>query len=78
MCVSVVLQDDPQLEGYNVGERTFQFLYQILHQAKYYATNHLMLTMGDDFNYENAREWFKNLDKLIYYTNKFYVSIFLF
>ena len=28
-----------------------------------------MMTMGDDFNYENANLWFKNLDKLIKYVN---------
>jgi hypothetical protein len=28
-----------------------------------------MMTMGDDFEYENANEWFKNLDKLIKYVN---------
>lgn len=31
--------------------------------------NNIMLTMGDDFNYQNANTWFKNLDKLIHYTN---------
>lgn len=29
-----------------------------------------MLTMGSDFNYQNANTWFKNLDKLIYYANQ--------
>ena len=29
-----------------------------------------MLTMGCDFNYQNANTWWKNLDKLIYYTNQ--------
>jgi len=29
-----------------------------------------MLTMGEDFNYQNALKWFKNLDKLIEYVNK--------
>lgn len=28
-----------------------------------------MLTMGCDFQYSNARTWFKNLDKLIKYVN---------
>ncbi len=28
------------------------------------------MTMGQDFNYLNANEWFKNLDKLIKYVNQ--------
>ncbi len=38
-------------------------------QARGYATNHIIMTMGSDFQYENANEWFKNLDKLIKYVN---------
>ena len=38
-------------------------------QAKNYSTNHIMMTMGSDFQFENARENFKNLDKLIKYVN---------
>lgn len=38
-------------------------------QAKVYTTNHIMLTMGSDFTYENARINFKNLDKLIDHVN---------
>ena len=69
------MQDDPRLEGYNADVRAAQFLFRIGEQASYYQTNHIMLTMGSDFNYENAREYFKNLDKLIYHTNKLFVSI---
>jgi lysosomal alpha-mannosidase len=38
-------------------------------QATGYATNHIINTMGSDFQYENANEWYKNLDKLIKYVN---------
>ena len=31
--------------------------------------NHIIMTMGSDFQYENAYEDFKNLDKLIKYVN---------
>ncbi len=38
-------------------------------QAVGFATNHIIMTMGSDFQYENANEWFKNMDKLIKYVN---------
>jgi lysosomal alpha-mannosidase len=34
-------------------------------QAGNYSTNNIIMTMGDDFNYQDANMWFKNLDKLI-------------
>lgn len=34
-------------------------------QAQYYTSNNIILTMGDDFAYQNAEMYFKNLDKLI-------------
>jgi hypothetical protein len=34
-----------------------------------YATNHIIMTMGGDFQDQNAFEKFKNLDKLIHYVN---------
>ena len=39
-------------------------------QAAHYKTNHMLMTMGEDFQYENANTWYKNLDKLIEYVNK--------
>ena len=40
----------------------------------HYKTNNIMMTMGEDFTYENAREWYDNLDKLIKYVNTMSVS----
>lgn len=34
-------------------------------QVKYFRTNHIILTMGGDFTYQNANVYYKNLDKLI-------------
>lgn len=41
----------------------------VLPQSKVYKTNHIIMTMGSDFQYENANLWYKNLDKLIHYVN---------
>ena len=38
-------------------------------QAQYYATNHIIMTMGSDFHYTSAITWYKNLDKLIKWVN---------
>ena len=57
-----------------VGQRHLynMLLLSSLIQAQYYRTNNIMLTMGSDFQYENANMWFKNLDKLIHHVNKVY------
>jgi lysosomal alpha-mannosidase len=34
-------------------------------QAGNYSTNNIIMTMGEDFHYQDANMWFKNLDKLI-------------
>ena len=39
-------------------------------QAKYFNTNQIMFTMGNDFNYMSGNMWFKNLDKMIKYANE--------
>ncbi|XP_052778477.1 lysosomal alpha-mannosidase-like [Mya arenaria] len=62
--------DDPRLHDYNVDKKVDDFLKAAKDQAKYYKTNHIMMTMGSDFEYQNAHHWYKNLDKLIHYTNK--------
>ena len=41
----------------------------ILFKAQSYKTNNIMMTMGGDFEYENSREWFENLDRLMKYVN---------
>ena len=30
-----------------------------------YRSNNILITMGEDFNYQDADMWFKNIDKLI-------------
>ena len=64
--------DDPELEGYNVEERVNDFIDYVEEHGKTdgYTTNHIMITMGDDFFYTNADKFFVNLDKLIKYVNQ--------
>jgi hypothetical protein len=66
--LSPCLQDDKRLFDYNVDERVESFIKVILLQAGNYRTDHIMFTMGSDFNHENSHEWYKNLDKLMKYT----------
>jgi len=44
-------------------------IFYFISQAAFYKTNHIIMTMGSDFQYENANLWYKNMDKLIKYVN---------
>ncbi|XP_056266285.1 lysosomal alpha-mannosidase isoform X2 [Pseudoliparis swirei] len=68
-CDDPPIRDDPDLEDYNVDDVVTRFLAIAHAQAKVYKTNHVIMTMGSDFQYENANLWYKNLDKLIRYVN---------
>ena len=49
----------------NVIEQVEGFIYHVEEQAKYYGTNQVILTMGGDFTYQAAHNYYSNLDKLI-------------
>ncbi|KAL9245638.1 hypothetical protein vseg_019263 [Gypsophila vaccaria] len=67
---SIPVQDNPLLYDYNVAERVADFINASLYQANVTQTNHIMWTMGDDFSYQYAESWFKEMDKLIHHVNK--------
>ncbi|XP_068607078.1 lysosomal alpha-mannosidase [Brachionichthys hirsutus] len=69
-CNDPPIRDDPDLEDYNVNDVVKRFLTIANNQAVVYKTNHIIMTMGSDFQYENANLWYKNLDKLIRYVNE--------
>lgn len=54
----------------NVKERIQSFARETCKQAESYKTNQVILTMGSDFMYSNAHQWYKNLDKQIKYTSE--------
>ncbi|XAR73763.1 Alpha-mannosidase [Bertholletia excelsa] len=67
---SIPVQDNPLLFDYNVEQRIHDFINAAITQANVTRTNHIMWTMGDDFEYQYAESWFKQMDKLIHYVNK--------
>ncbi|KAI3451418.1 hypothetical protein Pfo_008083 [Paulownia fortunei] len=64
------VQDNPLLFDFNVETRVNDFIAAAMIQANVTRTNHIMWTMGDDFQYQYAESWFKQMDKLIHYVNK--------
>ncbi|PON89356.1 Glucoamylase [Trema orientale] len=64
------VQDNPNIFDYNVEKRVQDFINAAITQANVTRTNHIMWTMGDDFQYQYAESWFKQMDKLIHYVNK--------
>ncbi|XP_045405914.1 lysosomal alpha-mannosidase isoform X2 [Lemur catta] len=69
LCVDGPVVEDPQSPEYNAKDLVNYFLHLALLQSQHYRTNHTVMTMGSDFQYENANMWFKNLDKLIRLVN---------
>ncbi|XP_024541409.1 alpha-mannosidase isoform X1 [Selaginella moellendorffii] len=65
-----LIQDNPLLYDYNLQERIDLFVKRAQEQSEQFRSNHIMWTMGQDFNYEQANTWFKQLDKLVHYMNK--------
>merc|ERR1719219_1562730 len=66
------IQDDPELENYNVEERVNGVLDYVREHRRGYTTNHHLLTWGGDFEFNAAGQVFENLDKLIKYTHEMY------
>ena len=59
------IQDDPYQDDYNYKEKMAKFYEHVEHHTAVTLGNHVMWTMGCDFNYQDAHYNFKNIDKLI-------------
>ncbi|EFH41343.1 glycosyl hydrolase family 38 protein [Arabidopsis lyrata subsp. lyrata] len=66
----VPLQDNPRFDAYNIKEAVDNFVNASLVYANVSRGNHVMWTMGDDFQYQFAESWFRQMDRLIHYVNK--------
>ncbi|TMW56914.1 hypothetical protein Poli38472_002839 [Pythium oligandrum] len=64
------VQDDPTMHDYNVCDQVNWFVDTSLMRGAHTKGNHIFIPMGDDFAYQNARKWFKSIDKLIHYVNQ--------
>ncbi|XP_055848477.1 lysosomal alpha-mannosidase isoform X1 [Episyrphus balteatus] len=74
-CFDILCADEPIIDGKhspdnNVNRRVDEFFEYVEHMAEGYRTNNVLITMGEDFHYQNANSWYKNLDKLIKYGNE--------
>ncbi|EFA08767.1 lysosomal alpha-mannosidase [Tribolium castaneum] len=64
-CGDEVLNDDVKSPDYNIPKKIDDFQKKMESTAQYYQTNHLLVTMGGDFQYQSAEKNFINMDKLI-------------
>ncbi|XP_043267242.1 lysosomal alpha-mannosidase isoform X1 [Venturia canescens] len=74
LCSDDPMIDDPESPEYNIETRVELFRAFCEVQSRSYASNNIIITMGEDFNYQDAQMWFVNLDKLIRYTNQLHGS----
>ncbi|KAJ4433197.1 hypothetical protein ANN_15454, partial [Periplaneta americana] len=73
-CFDVLCKDQPFIDDqkspdYNVDQKIQDFVAFVKQQASSYTSQNIILTMGEDFHYQDANMWYKNLDKLIRYVN---------
>ncbi|KAL4086658.1 hypothetical protein PRIC1_013720 [Phytophthora ramorum] len=67
---SQVFTDDADLHDYDVCDEVEQFVNNAKMRGGASKGNHVFIPMGCDFQYDNSRHWFKNMDKLIHYVNQ--------
>nr|CAD2164236.1 unnamed protein product [Meloidogyne enterolobii] len=65
LCDDEPIVDNKQFEGYNVDKRLEEFFKYINDSVNTQLHKHVLMTMGGDFHYSNANQWFTQLDKLI-------------
>lgn len=61
---------DERLTTFNADVKAQAFHDWITEQRAHYLSNNLIITMGDDFRFQNARKYFKSSSALIDYYNE--------
>jgi len=70
LCKSEPIKDDPNLEGYNLVDKSNTLADYFKSMSLHFRTKNLMHTLGEDFHFANAHMWYKNVDKLIKFINE--------
>ncbi|XP_030573183.1 lysosomal alpha-mannosidase-like [Drosophila novamexicana] len=72
-CFDILCSDEPIIDSKsydnNVKSRVDDFISYVKTMSNSYRATHIMVPMGDDFQYEDAEINYKNMDKLIKYVN---------
>ena len=61
---------DPESEEYNIGRLAEEMIADAEERAATYQSSNIMLTFGNDFNYQDATANFENMDKVISAVNE--------
>ena len=74
LCTDEPIMDDTNLHDYNKDRLIDKFISQVKADLEKFregpANKHMIYAMGSDFQYQNAGQNFKNMDKLIKYVNE--------
>lgn len=65
-------EDDHNLETYNAEKNSLALLKYLDEMYPVYGNGHVLVPMGEDFNYANAFENFNGIDRLVAYFNKYH------
>jgi hypothetical protein len=69
VCHADPIRDSPDDPGNNIAEKSTAFVNYFKSMSSHFRSKNLMHTMGEDFQYGDAKMWYKNIDKLIKFVN---------
>ena len=64
LCSDDHLVADPELSTYNLDDKVDAFVDYIINMRKAYRTPNLLVPFGEDFNFQDAHQNFKNIEIL--------------
>ncbi|CEG47425.1 lysosomal alpha [Plasmopara halstedii] len=64
------IQDDAELHDFDVCDEVEAFVKNAKMRGDATKGNHVFIPMGCDFQFDNSRRWYKNMDKILHYVNQ--------